>query len=311
LLHLEFVSYDEVERLILFFDHDNLEIKDPFYLDKTCKTVVSDLCNKLLNELIDFDEKNLTKSDMQEAKFKTLIDERIYFQGVSKEQWIKYLQEELNDYNRIRALLAKSQIEDILSLTKWKVNGNDKVITAFLKKSDLIMEESTYVVKLSDSFNYKLTKDGILEKLSKKIFEETESKNFLAKIQSLDILTFSFIELTQLSQFLREFLPRTLFIHSTNDPEEIKFNKLFPEPHLQITKIQNNNWDDTTEKPFLSDSLLKIIGIDKTEDNIQQLTVNENKTIEDMIQQLTENKNIIIQKLEANDKIIQELKKNL
>ncbi|KAF0501891.1 transient receptor potential cation channel subfamily a member 1-like [Gigaspora margarita] len=85
-----------------------------------------------------------------------------------------------------------------------------------------------------------------------------------------------------------------------------------------ISKIKNNNWDDTIEKPFLSNSLLKIVDIDKTEiEEVTQKAADNEKIIqklehnEKMIQKLTENENKLIQKLEDNEKIIQELKKFL
>ncbi|CAG8789234.1 726_t:CDS:2, partial [Gigaspora margarita] len=71
------------------------------------------------------------------------------------------------------------------------------------------------------------------EKLCNKICEETEKDNFLEKIQLLDILTFSFEELTQYPQLLKKCLSYTLFIHSASNYEKIKFNKFISEPHLQ------------------------------------------------------------------------------
>ncbi|CAG8799802.1 25112_t:CDS:1, partial [Gigaspora rosea] len=73
----------------------------------------------------------------------------------------------------------------------------------------------------------------LAEKLCNKICKETEKDNFLGKIQLLDILTFSFEELTQYPQLLNKCLSYTLFIHSPSNYEKIKFNKFFPEPHLQ------------------------------------------------------------------------------
>ncbi|CAG8796373.1 13241_t:CDS:1, partial [Racocetra persica] len=70
-----------------------------------------------------------------------------------------------------------------------------------------------------------------------------------------------------------------------------------------VTKIQNNNWDDSSEIPYLPNSLLKIIKKDKIkdkEDLLQKL-----KEIEDKIQKSTDNENKlnkIIQKLEDNEK---------
>ncbi|CAG8467950.1 14638_t:CDS:2 [Dentiscutata heterogama] len=91
-------------------------------------------------------------------------------------------------------------------------------------------------------------------------------------------------------------------------PYQRRKNNWFPELIFDnlydiVTKIQDNNWNKTIKKLFLSNSLLKIIHIGKTE--------TENKTIDEKIQQLTDNENKIIQKLDDSEKIIQELKKIL
>ncbi|RIB11788.1 hypothetical protein C2G38_77188 [Gigaspora rosea] len=87
-----------------------------------------------------------------------------------------------------------------------------------------------------------------------------------------------------------------------------------------INKIQNNNWDDTTEMPFLSDKLLELVDkkkIDDTNifDNTQKLKDSEEKLIQKLeenekklIQKLEENEKKLIQKLEDNEKITLELK---
>ncbi|CAG8510189.1 1287_t:CDS:2 [Cetraspora pellucida] len=75
---------------------------------------------------------------------------------------------------------------------------------------------------------------------------------------------------------------------------------------IEVTTIQNNNWDGTIEKPFIPNTLLKITDKDeaKDKDNLFQKLRKIEEKKED-----SENK--IIQKLQDNEKIIQELKKFL
>ncbi|KAF0556441.1 transient receptor potential cation channel subfamily a member 1-like [Gigaspora margarita] len=86
-----------------------------------------------------------------------------------------------------------------------------------------------------------------------------------------------------------------------------------------VTKIQDNKWDDTIDKPYLPNLLLKIISKYKVEDKdvllqkveeikikIHESTNDENKLIEEKLNKLEDK---LIQKLEDNKKmIIQELK---
>ncbi|CAG8538521.1 42257_t:CDS:2, partial [Gigaspora margarita] len=74
---------------------------------------------------------------------------------------------------------------------------------------------------------------SLVGRLCSKIYEETENHNMSEKIQLLDVFTLLFTELTQFPQLLKNFLSYTLFIYSTNVPEEVKFSKFFSEPHLQ------------------------------------------------------------------------------
>ncbi|KAF0454745.1 transient receptor potential cation channel subfamily a member 1-like [Gigaspora margarita] len=103
----------------------------------------------------------------------------------------------------------------------------------------------------------------LAEKLCNKICEETEKDNFLEKIQLLDILTFSFEELTQYPQLLKKCLSYTLFIHSASNYEKIKFNKFISEPHLQshikyLHPYFTSNIIEKIRQPFiLLDSKIK------------------------------------------------------
>ncbi|CAG8545620.1 7464_t:CDS:2 [Gigaspora margarita] len=89
LLYWEFISFDEGERLILFFENGKLEIQDPY-----------DLKNN--------------KQDKINEKIYIVPDRQILVQEISKQQWIKYLREKLGDHNKIRALPRKSQVKDFL-----------------------------------------------------------------------------------------------------------------------------------------------------------------------------------------------------
>ncbi|CAG8516274.1 16752_t:CDS:2 [Racocetra fulgida] len=153
---LEFISSDEAERLLLFYN-DKFDARDPYnvqhdFNDKPTSNLYTELLSK----------KALTKLDISNAQIKELINEKIYclsdkclwIQEVSKERWIKYLQENLQDTDKIRILPSKSQIKEILqrlknknednesismmeetklyegSTVKWEVNGKEKIIRA-------------------------------------------------------------------------------------------------------------------------------------------------------------------------------------
>ncbi|CAG8637916.1 628_t:CDS:2, partial [Cetraspora pellucida] len=112
LTYLNFISSDEGERILLFFDTIT-EIRDPYYLDHVIKE--PNLCEKFSVELNN-------KIDVQKADLYLIKNERIYsvleecilVQEFSKQQWIKFLRRKLEDYNEIRPLLSKSQIEIFL-----------------------------------------------------------------------------------------------------------------------------------------------------------------------------------------------------
>ncbi|CAG8448249.1 13741_t:CDS:2 [Dentiscutata heterogama] len=147
----------------------------------------------------------------------------------------------------------------------------------------------------------KSKKYEMVEKLYNKFFYMAENSNFLEGIWLLDIFTFSFIELTQYPQFLREFLSYTLFIHPTNKFENTEFNKFFSEPHLQ------NHMEYL--QPSFSNNIIELLQkLEEIEKKIQESTDNENKLIEEKIQKLEDK---LIQQLEDNKKLIQEMKKIL
>ncbi|CAG8752770.1 5482_t:CDS:2 [Cetraspora pellucida] len=162
LLRSEFISSDEGERLLLFFDDNNIEIRDPYHLQHCIIRTVSDLCRELS-----------TSNKESLLMFEALIDEKIYnisnghlwVQELTKQQWVTYLREQLMDKTKIRALPNKSQIENMLQniidehsdksddefivkkinppyhglLVKWEIMNNGRLIQA--QKFDSITNE--------------------------------------------------------------------------------------------------------------------------------------------------------------------------
>ncbi|CAG8806090.1 20387_t:CDS:2, partial [Gigaspora margarita] len=262
------------------------------------------------------------------SKYSLLLPDFVFLIMNYEQPWTKdrrcLFKELLEDYIEDKPLLLYWQelLNCFLCLKNYSIIG--ELCSKICKK----MEDVKILLKL---YGWSILRCCLecksysaIEELCSKLYKEMEDDNFLPNIQLLDIFTFSFIELTQFPRIIKKFLSYVLFVHSTNNFEEI--NYFFSDPHLKsnlkylqpyfdsnikrldklydiVTKIQDNNWDEIIEKPFLSNSLLKIIHIDKTEI--------ESKTIEEKIQQITDNENNIIQKLENNEKIIQELKKIL
>ncbi|CAG8821185.1 33709_t:CDS:2, partial [Gigaspora margarita] len=128
-------------------------------------------------------------------KFRSRTKERCYFKELFEERY--YFKELLEDYIENDDLLTNLYGHELLKFS--------------LK-----------------SKNYE-----IVEILYNKFFCKTENNNFLKRIHLLEIFIYSFIELIQYHQNLREFLSHTSFIHSTNFIEITEFNKFFSEPHLQ------------------------------------------------------------------------------
>ncbi|KAF0554422.1 transient receptor potential cation channel subfamily a member 1-like [Gigaspora margarita] len=89
---------------------------------------------------------------------------------------------------------------------------------------------------------------------------------------------------------------------------EIIFYRFSLDKFYEIAyKVQNNSWDNTLEKPFLPNTLLKIVHLYEDKDGLSQKL--EIIKIE-IIQELTNDEKKIIQKLN-NKNIVQELKKIL
>ncbi|KAF0562004.1 transient receptor potential cation channel subfamily a member 1-like [Gigaspora margarita] len=129
-------------------------------------------------------------------KFQLRTKERCFFKEIFKERY--YFKELLEDYIENDDILTKLYGQELL---KFYLEGKD----------------------------YEM-----VEKLYNKIFYKIENNNFLDWIRLLEIFTFSFTELTQYPQFLKEFLSYTLFIHPTNNLEEdTLLSKFFSEQHLQ------------------------------------------------------------------------------
>ncbi|CAG8529454.1 3434_t:CDS:2, partial [Dentiscutata heterogama] len=144
LIYIEFISFDEGERLLLFFENDGLEIRDPYNLEqykyyKDYKPTASSFFKELSNS--DEDTEKFKKS--KNKKIYAVSDRQILVQDISKKQWIKYLREKLRDYSKIRALPRKAQIEDFLQNVLKEIDENDKNDI----DSNIDEEEQTYESK--------------------------------------------------------------------------------------------------------------------------------------------------------------------
>ncbi|RIB09704.1 hypothetical protein C2G38_248791 [Gigaspora rosea] len=109
LSHVNFISSDAGERLLLFFE-DITEIRDPYYLDHIIKE--QNLCEKFSSELN-------SKVNAQKADLYLISNGRIYsalegcllVQEFSKQPWIKFLRKKTSE---TRSLLNKAQITNFL-----------------------------------------------------------------------------------------------------------------------------------------------------------------------------------------------------
>ncbi|KAF0519098.1 transient receptor potential cation channel subfamily a member 1-like [Gigaspora margarita] len=110
LLHFEFISFDEGEKLLLFFENNWLEIRDPYNLKLYQTDNASNFFKELSNSNEDIEKFKMLKNE----KIYIVSDRQILVQEISKQQWIKYLREKLGDQDEIKALPRKSQIEDFL-----------------------------------------------------------------------------------------------------------------------------------------------------------------------------------------------------
>ncbi|CAG8545638.1 7465_t:CDS:2 [Gigaspora margarita] len=110
LLHFEFISFDEGEKLLLFFENNWLEIRDPYNLKLYQTDNASSFFKELSNSNEDIEKFKMLKNE----KIYIVSDRQILIQEISKQQWIKYLREKLGDQDEIKALPRKSQIEDFL-----------------------------------------------------------------------------------------------------------------------------------------------------------------------------------------------------
>ncbi|CAG8761983.1 28263_t:CDS:2, partial [Racocetra persica] len=133
LLHSEFISFDGEERLLLFFEGSKVavEIRDPYCLERVnYVATMSKLCKDLSEYL-----------NILESEFNVIINEKIYsildgslqVQEISKILWRKYLREKLGDYDKIRSLPNKSQIEEFLSIIIENIANEDDIIIPDIK----------------------------------------------------------------------------------------------------------------------------------------------------------------------------------
>ncbi|CAG8496560.1 4418_t:CDS:2 [Racocetra fulgida] len=225
---IEFISTDEAEWLLLFY-RDTFDVRDPYNLQHN---VINDKpISRLYTELLS--EKALTKLDISNVQIKSLMNERIYCisdgclwaQEVSKNQWIKYLQEKLQDFDKIRVLPNKHQIEEILKKLINKNKDNESIRLKNLL--DKIQNGKTLLPAPDlDFFIY---------------YEQ--SNHFLSEGNK----SISFKDI--LDELLNDYI------------EDNTLMKLYGQELLKFTKIQNDKWDDDTiEAPFLPNSLLKMLG---------------------------------------------------
>ncbi|CAG8597698.1 217_t:CDS:2 [Gigaspora margarita] len=266
LSELQFISIGGEERLLLIFNNDDLEIKNPYNLQYDIKDKNSVFYDEFLN-----------KSIIRGLPIQSAIVEIL--------QICKDIFESFNE-----SYIGSLEFIDNIKFHSSSIVDNfsgDKIKTLYAPDFD-------YITKNCKNEYFQLrTKERCF-------FKELFNKKYCFK-ELLD----DYIENDDLLTKLYGHKLLKLYLKSKNNE---MVEKLF-------TKIQNSNWDDTIEKPYLSNSLLKII-IEEIKEKIQESTTIENKLIEDKVQKLIDNENKIIQKLEEkliqklddNNKIIKELK---
>ncbi|CAG8774617.1 12192_t:CDS:2 [Gigaspora margarita] len=170
LLHSEFISSDGGERLLLFFE-GIVEIRDPYCLDHV---IYVKPMSKMCKELSEINKEFPAYIDIQNSEFNVFINEKIYsmfdeslrVQNVSKRQWTRYLLEKLNDYDKIRSLPSKSQIENFLSDIIENHITEDGIISRDTKLSFECSYEGSLVT-------WNLKKDGKLLQ-AQRLYENTK-----------------------------------------------------------------------------------------------------------------------------------------
>ncbi|RIB15361.1 hypothetical protein C2G38_2143609 [Gigaspora rosea] len=136
LLHFEFISFDEGERLLLFFENNSLEIRDPYNLE----LFQTDNDSRFFKELSNSNEDTEKFKMLKNEKIYIVSDRQISVQEISKQQWIKYLREKLGDQYEIRALPRKSQVVDFLQTIIDDYDKNESIL-------DNDIENQTYESK--------------------------------------------------------------------------------------------------------------------------------------------------------------------
>ncbi|CAG8779414.1 4699_t:CDS:2 [Gigaspora margarita] len=177
LLHSGFISSDGGERLLLFFENI-VEIRDPYCLKHV---IYVEPMSKMCKELSEINKKFPAYIEIQDSEFNVFINEKIYSildgslraQEISKLQWTIYLREKLNDYNKIRSLPSKSQIEKFLS----------DIIKTHITKDGFIIREPKLFSECSYEGNlvkWNLKEDGkLLQAL--KLDKITKDWNFVSE----------------------------------------------------------------------------------------------------------------------------------
>ncbi|CAG8457200.1 3863_t:CDS:2 [Cetraspora pellucida] len=162
-----------------------------------------------------------------------------------------------------------------------------------------------------------------------KINMETEEKNLLANIKLLEIITFSFMDLSvKFPDLLKVYLSRISFILSSMNKEiavgssssesHLQSHREYSRPHMISLYIKSNKWEETFEAPFISDTL-KIVAksdVDSVEELLKEFkkVKTEEETIEELKNSLKNesiNKLLEIKKVKAKEEIIQKLRRFL
>ncbi|CAG8509794.1 12109_t:CDS:2, partial [Gigaspora rosea] len=124
------------ERLLLFFENNSLEIRDPYNLE----LFQTDNDSRFFKELSNSNEDTEKFKMLKNEKIYIVSDRQISVQEISKQQWIKYLREKLGDQYEIRALPRKSQVVDFLQTIIDDYDKNESIL-------DNDIENQTYEYK--------------------------------------------------------------------------------------------------------------------------------------------------------------------
>ncbi|CAG8487615.1 16734_t:CDS:2 [Gigaspora rosea] len=291
LQRLEFISFGQEEKLLLFFDKDNFEIRDPYDLEQVIhkdyfKSEVNNnekIIKAFLKSGSNINDWNFVGSIKLKDEFYEKRDEiwggiiidiygcdLLYNENLAMitsaglfiwSIWPKHENEKIRlryyisykheymeklDFKHVLEMILKCEKKFLLPapdfeffINNYKEKHTEDGRCLFAELLDDYIEDKILIKSYGQELLMCFLKSKnylLIGKLCSKIYKETENHNILERFQLLDIFTLLFTELTHFPQLLKEFLSYTLFIHSTDYPEEIKFCKFFSEPHLQRPK---------------------------------------------------------------------------